>query len=60
MELKGRVAFGRMEAVTFGRPANEALLEEIKNYDFVILVSSIICHETELNVLKKIHESSDT
>lgn len=33
MELKGRVAFGRMEAVTFGRPANEALLEEIKNYD---------------------------
>ena len=33
MELKRRVAFGRMEAVTFGRPANEALLEEIKNYD---------------------------
>ena len=33
MELKGRVAFGRMETVTFGRPANEALLEEIKNYD---------------------------
>ena len=33
MELNGRVAFGRMDAVTFGRPANEALLEEIKNYD---------------------------
>ena len=33
MELKRRVAFGRMDAVTFGRPANEALLEEIKNYD---------------------------
>ena len=33
MELKGKVAFGRMDAVTFGRPANEALLEEIKNYD---------------------------
>ena len=33
MELKGKVAFGRMDAVIFGRPANEALLEEIKNYD---------------------------
>ena len=33
MQLNGRVAFGRMDAVTFGRPANEALLEEIKNYD---------------------------
>ena len=33
LELNGRVAFGRMDAVTFGRPANEALLEEIKNYD---------------------------
>ena len=38
----------------------EFIIEEIKNYDFVILVSSIICHETELNVLKKIHETSDT
>ena len=33
MELNGRVAFGRMDAVTFGRRANEALLEEMKNYD---------------------------
>ena len=38
----------------------EFIIEEIKNYDFIILVSSIICHETELNVLKKIHETSDT
>ena len=29
LELNGRVAFGRMDAVTFGRPANEALLKEI-------------------------------
>ena len=42
MELKGKVAFGRMDAVTFGRPANKALLEEIKNYDAnrVFLIAS--------------------
>ena len=32
MELNGRVV-DLMDAVTFGRPANEALLEETKNYD---------------------------
>ena len=50
MELKGRVAFGRMEAVTFGRPANEALLEEIKNYDanrVFLLASGTLSRNTD-------------
>ena len=33
MEIRGRVAFGRMDAVSFGRPAHETLIEEINNYD---------------------------
>ena len=32
MEIRGRVAFGRMDAVSFGRPAHETLIEEINNY----------------------------
>ena len=34
-------------------------IDEIKLYDFIILVSSIICHETEINALKKIIELTD-
>lgn len=35
-------------------------IEEIKSYDFVILISSIISHETEINTLKKILEFTNT
>jgi len=34
-------------------------IEEIKSYDFIILVSSIICHETEIDALKKITGEMD-
>ena len=37
--------------VIYTRSLNE---KELDNFDYVIMTSSIICHETEINVLKKI------
>ena len=36
--------------------SREFFKEQIENSDYVILTSSIICHETEIETLKKLNE----
>ena len=50
MPQTGRIAFGKMEAVTFGRPAAEALPEEARRYEaerVFLMVSGTLNRETD-------------
>ena len=50
MPQAGRVAFGKMEAVTFGKPAAEALAEEARHYEaerIFLMVSGTLYRETD-------------
>ena len=39
--------------VTYTRKIKE---DELKNFDYIIMTSSIVCHETEIEILKKVLE----
>ena len=50
MSHSGRVAFGAMEAVVFGRPAAEAVAEEARRHDaerVFLMVSGTLNRTTE-------------
>src|SRR5712671_4530860 len=58
MPQAGRIAFGRMEAVTFGRPAAEAVAEEARRYEaerVFLMVSGTLNRTTD--EIDKVHRA---